>query len=222
MIQNRKETAWKKNRKFGDIHGGRTRLKCTDGIFNRLHSLSPPTIGEETPIFIIETTSRDFYFPVTIDEIKDTINKLPIEHTRHLTHIWLDNVKKSDYLKGETIQGQFICGSQVFLIKLYSFPKDDKMLFGQIKPTTRQLNFYKDYCKDLQHDKNGWYLQWTKDNYKKYFLEKLLLREIGHCVDYIYQRHWSKANTKMTDSFANNYAVIWSNTIKQTIETENI
>ncbi|PIF45258.1 hypothetical protein CLU96_2259 [Chryseobacterium sp. 52] len=72
MTQNRKETAWKKNRKFGDIHGGRTKLKYTDGIFKRLHSLLPPTAEQETPIFIIENTSRDFYFPVTIDEIKKT------------------------------------------------------------------------------------------------------------------------------------------------------
>ena len=43
MIQNRKETACKKNRKFGDIHGGRMRLKCADGIFERQHNLAPPT-----------------------------------------------------------------------------------------------------------------------------------------------------------------------------------
>ena len=218
MIQNRKETAWKKNRKFGDIHGGRMRLKCTDGIFNRKHNLLPPTEGQEKPIYIIENTSRDFYFPVTIDEIKDTLKKLPKEHTEYITHIWLDKVKKSEYLKGNTWQGQFTCGSKVYLIKLYAISKDNKMLFGQIKPTTKQLSFYKQYCKDLQHDKNGWYLQFTADSYKKYYLEKLLLHEIGHCVDYIYQRHWSKANLKQVEDFADNYAVIWSNSIKQTIE----
>lgn len=72
MKQNRKETAWKKSRKFGDIHGGRMRLKCADGIFNRTHNLLPPSEGQDTPIFIVENTSRDFYYPVTIDEIKET------------------------------------------------------------------------------------------------------------------------------------------------------
>ena len=218
MKQNRKETAWKKSRKFGDIHGGRMRLKCADGIFNRTHNLLPPSEGQETPIFIVENTSRDFYFPVTIDEIKETLKKLPKEHTKYLTHIWLDKVKKSEYLKGETLQGQFICGSNIYLIKLYAVPSDNKMLFGQSKPTTKQLNFYKKYCTDLIHNKNGWYLQWTTENYKKYYLEKLLLHEIGHCVDYIYERHWSKANHKQVEDFADNYAVIWSNNIKQTVE----
>ena len=221
MKQNRKETAWKKNRKFGDIHGVRIRLKCADGIFNRKHSLLPPTPDQETPIFIVENTSRDFYFPVTIEEIKDTLRKLPKDHTKYLTHIWLDKVKKSEYLKGESLQGQFICGSKVYLIKLYAVPTDNKMIFGQTKPTSKQLSFYKQYCNDLQHHKNGWYLQFTNESYKRYYLEKLLLHEIGHCVDYIYERHWSKANNKQVEDFADNYAVIWSNNVKQTIEDQN-
>ena len=221
MTQNRKETAWKKNRKFGDLHGGRMRLKCADGIFNRKHNLLPPSDGQEKPIYLIENTSRDFYFPVTIDEIKETLKKLPKEHTEYLTHIWLDKVKKTEYLKCETMQGEFICGSKVYLIKLYAVSTDNKMLFGQLKPTTKQLSFYKQYCNDLLHDKNGWYLQWTTESYKKYYIEKLLLNEIGHSVDYMYQRFWSKANSKQTNDFANNYAVIWGNNIKQTIEQDN-
>lgn len=47
MTQNRKETAWKKNRKFGDLHGGRMRLKCADGIFNRKHNLYHHQMGKK-------------------------------------------------------------------------------------------------------------------------------------------------------------------------------
>lgn len=210
-MRNRKVTAWKKNRKFGDIHGGRMRLKCADGIFNRKHNLLPPTFEDELPIFMVENTSKDFYFPVTVDEIKATLKKLPNDHTKYLTHIWLDKVKKSDYLKRNTFQGEFICGSKVYLIKLYAVSIDNKMLFGKEKPTNKQLSFYKNYCEDLKHDKNGWYLQWTNESYKKYFLEKLLLHEIGHCVDFIYERIWSKANKKQVEDFADNYAISWSN-----------
>lgn len=221
MTQNRKQTAWKKNRKFSDIHGGRMRLKCTDGIFERKHDLLPPSPEQETPIFIKENTSRDFYFPVTITEIKQILKKLPSEHTQLITHVWLDKVKKKDYQNGHTLQGEFICDSKVYLIKLYAFPKDNKMLFGQTKPTTKQLNYYKVYCKDLQHDKNGWYLQWTTDQIKNYYLHKLLTHEIGHCVDYFYGRHWSKANNKQVEDFADNYAVTWSNNAKE-IRDQNL
>lgn len=217
-MQSRKKTAWKKNRKFGDIHGGRVRLKFKDGIVKRLHNLLPPNENEQTPIFIVENTSRDFYFPVTIDEIKETLNLLPKNHTKYLTHIWLAKVKKSEFLKGETVQGSFICGSKVYLIKLFAIPTDNKMIFGQTKPTSKLLNFYRPYCTDLQHDKNGWFLQWTEEKFKKYFLEKLLLHEIGHSVDYFYKRIWSKANLKQVEDFADDYAVFWSNNFKEVVD----
>jgi hypothetical protein len=47
LNQNRKETAWKKNRKFSEIHGGRAPLKCADGIFKRHHNILPTAIGQE-------------------------------------------------------------------------------------------------------------------------------------------------------------------------------
>jgi hypothetical protein len=217
-MQTRKQTAWKKSRKFGDVMGGRMRPKLTDNILNREHSLLPPTEGQEMPIFIVDNPSKDFYFPVTIEDIKATLNILPIEHRKFLTHIWLQKVKKNDYLTGEMPQGAFICGSKVYLIKLYAIPKNNKMAFGQVKPSNKALTFYKPYCTDLRHEKNGWYLQWDNDNMKKYFLEKLLLHEIGHCVDYIYQRDWSKANAKQIEDFADNYAVIWRNHISSKIQ----
>ncbi len=218
MTQNRKQTAWKKNRKFGDIMGGRMRPKLTDNIFSRKHNLQPPTENQEQPIFIVENPSKDFYFPATIEEVKETLKLLPMEHTKFLTHIWLDKVKKKDYLSGDTLLGEFICGSKVYLIKLYAVPVDNKMLFGQTKPMAKELGFYKTYCTDLQRDKKGWYLQWTEQKMKQFFLEKLLLHEIGHCVDYIYQRQWSNANKKKVEDFADNYAVVWSNKIRETVD----
>lgn len=219
MIQNRKETAWKKNRKFGDIHGGRNSPRFTDGIVKREHNLLRPSADQETPIFIEDHASRDFYFPVTIEEIKETLALLPTAHTEFLTHIWLGKVKKKDYLHGDTIQGKFVCGSGVYLIKLYAFPKNNKMLFGAKKPTNKQLSFYKGYCEDLRHDKNLWFLKWETQQVKRYYLEKLLLHEVGHGVDLMYHRYWSKANTKKVEDFADNYALIWSNHLREVYES---
>ena len=43
MKQTRKETAWKKSRKFGDVKGGRKRPKLADNIFKRQHNFSAPS-----------------------------------------------------------------------------------------------------------------------------------------------------------------------------------
>lgn len=60
MVQGRKETAWKKNRKFGDVKGGRKRPKLADNIFNRQHNLKCPSNSDKTPIFIVDNPSKDF------------------------------------------------------------------------------------------------------------------------------------------------------------------
>jgi hypothetical protein len=73
-MQTRKHTAWKKNRKFGDVMGGRKKPKLANNIFNRQHNLTAPNEELETPNFIVDNPSRDFYFPVTVDEVKETLN----------------------------------------------------------------------------------------------------------------------------------------------------
>ena len=93
-MQTRKHTAWKKNRKFGDVMGGRQRPKLADNIFNRQHSLTAPDKGQEMPIFVVDNPSRDFYFPVTVDEVKETFGRLPKDHTDHLTHVWFQKLKR--------------------------------------------------------------------------------------------------------------------------------
>ena len=214
----KKLTAWKKNRKFGDVYGGRNFPKLADKIFNRKHNLLPPNSTEETPIFINENPSRDFYFPITIDEIKLTLAKLPIEHTEHLTHIWLQKIKKSDYLNGDTFQGCFICGSKVYLIVLHPFPIDNKMRLGKIKPENKTLNYYKKYTTDLHQDDKGWFLQWSEEAIKDYYLNDLLLYQIGQSVASFYKRYWSVASNKKSVDFANNFVAVWANSLRETFE----
>ena len=217
-MQTRKHTAWKKNRKFGDVWGGRTFPKLADKIFNRQHNLSAPKNDETSPIYIIDNPSRDFYFPITVDEIKSTLEKLPKDHTDHLTHIWLQKIKKTDYVNGDTFQGSFICGSKVYLIVLHPFPTDNKMRLGKSKPLKKTLNYYKNYTTDLKEDKDGWYLQWTEELIKKYFLESLLLHEIGHSIDSFYKRYWSKATKAKSENFADNYVAVWADKVRETYE----
>jgi hypothetical protein len=217
-MQTRKHTAWKKNRKFGDVIGGRVRPKLADNIFNRQHNLTAAKNNEETPIYIINNPSRDFYFPVSVDEVKNTLSKLPIDHIDHLTHIWFQKIKKDDYLEGKTFQGCFVCGNGVYLIILHPFPVDNKMRIGKNKPIKKILNYYSEFTTDLNEDKDGWYLQWTDEKINRYYLESLLLHEIGHSIDCFYKRYWSKATVDKKENWADNYAAVWADNIQETYE----
>ncbi len=221
MNISRKETAWKKNRKFGDVKGGRTFPKITDRIFNRKHSLRKPSPTDELPIFIKDNPSKDFYFPVTEDEILERLDKLPTEHRENVTHIWLRKVKKDDYEKHETFQGMFICGSGVNLIVLSAFPTNLRMSFGNTKPTKRMLKLYSDRTQDLRFDekKKVWFLQWNAETIRDYYLNSLLLHEIGHFVESVYEKFWSNAGRHRREDFADSYARIWSSKMIETLET---
>ncbi len=218
MRQNRKETAWKKSRKFGDVKDGRMRPKLADNIFNRQHNLKIPNENDETPIIIKDNPSRDFYFPVSAKELKEFINKLPKEQTENLTHIWLRKMTKKEYEKDGSVQGSFICGSGVNLIVLYPFPTDMKMKFGKKKPLKKIIKWYSNYEPELIEDNGNWQLIWTEDKIKRYYLEGLLLHEIGHKIDSVYKRYWSKSYKQKAEKFADNFAYYWGDKIRNEIE----
>ncbi len=208
-MQTRKETAWRKSRKFGDIFGGRTRPRLADNIFLRLHSLKRPSPGIELPIVMVDNPSRDFFFPVSVADIRETLDKLPAACRACLTHVWLRRLRKSDFENKTKPFASFIAGSGVRLIILYAWPKDMLLRFGEKKPSKRKLREYAAWDPELIKDGGEWSLRWNEAQLRLFYLQHLLLHEVGHHVDY-FTRHWSKANRKQVEEFADQYAVEWS------------
>ena len=213
----RKHTAWKKSRKFGDVYGGRVRPRLVDNIFNRQHSLHAPGPQDDLPIRMTDNPSRDFFFPVTADEAVECLRRLPRKHHEGITHLWLRRVRKKDYDEDHPF-ANYICGSSVQLIVLYPWPTDMLLRFpGPRKPTPKMLRTYKQWCTDLVKRDGQWCLKWTREALRSFYLEDLLLHEVGHHIDY-YRRWWTDANSKQQEDFAENYAVIWSRRLKSVYE----
>lgn len=78
-FRTKKETAWKKSRKFGDVKGGRRRIKIEDNIFNRAHNLKAPGSNQATPILMEDNPSREFFFPLNCQEALEALQALPSE-----------------------------------------------------------------------------------------------------------------------------------------------
>ncbi len=202
----RKQTPWKKSRKFGDIYGGRERLRLSDNIFMRMHNLKKPSKFDELPILIEDNPSRDFFFPISAEEAKDAMKALPEQDYKGITHIWLRRIKKSDYEKGDLPFAEFICGSGVRLIVLYPFPKDMNMIIGKKKPSARFSKELKKWDADIERVKGIWVAKWNIDSLRSWYINTLLYHEVGHHVDW-YNRHWSQANLKQVEEFADQYAI---------------
>ena len=67
--------------------------------YRQKHSLLKPSEFDKLPIYMVENPSKDFYFPITIDDIKNVLAQLPLEHVEGLTHIWLRKTNKKENIK---------------------------------------------------------------------------------------------------------------------------
>lgn len=199
-------TPWKKSRTLGDIYGGRTNRKLNDNIFKRVHSLSRPTEHDELPLLIQDNPSRDFFFPISAVEAKQAIEALPNGESVGITHIWLRRLNKKEYEKKSQPLAEFVCGSGVRAIVLYPFPKSMDMNLGSTKPSARILSELQKFCSEICCTKNGWVAKWEIEPLRNYYISTLLFHEVGHHIDW-YTRHWSKANGKQAEEFANQYAM---------------
>lgn len=204
-MHGRKETAWKKSRKFGDVKGGRTRPKLADDIFARTHSLQRPSAGDRLPIFISDNPSRDFFFPISPEEVHLELNQLPKEDWAEITHIWFRRFKKTEYERFELPLAEFCCGSGVRVITLYPWPQNLEWNHGPKQPTASLRKVLGRYGTEPAFRSGEWISEWTEPKLKRFYIEHLLFHEIGHHVDW-YHRHWSKANHRKLEEAANQYA----------------
>lgn len=213
----RKELAWKKNRRFGDQHGGRMRPKIRDGIFRRLHSLRPPPAGLPLPILIEDNPSRDFFFPLNGEEVLRALESLPAGDVQGITHVWLRRCRRLDYERGRVNLAEFVCGSGVRVIVLYPWPRDRTLLIGKDRPPAKLLAEYEKWSPGLVRRDGAWRLRFEPRELKALFVEHLLFHEVGHHIDW-FQRHWSAANIRECEEFANQYAMARSATATKVID----
>lgn len=206
-MQTRRETAWKKSRKFGDVKGGRTQPKIPDKIFSRAHSLQRPDAGTELPIYLVDNPSRDFFFPIGEAEIRRELTHLPRRDWRGITHVWLRAFRKAEYEAGELPLAEFCVGSGVRLVTLYPWPRSMESAHGPRQPGVRFRRVLEQYGAELTFRAGCWHSQWRLPALRDFYIEYLLLHEIGHHVDWMV-RHWSKANRRVCEEAADQYAFL--------------
>lgn len=204
-MQTRKRTAWKKSRTFGDVKGGRRWPKRADRIFARTHSLRRPSVGDDRPVFITDNPSRDFFFPIGVEDVRRELARLPRAEWSGITHVWFRRFKKSEYEAGELPLAEFCCGSGVRLITLYPWPRSLEWNHGEKNPNATLRRVLARHGAELSVRGGEWISSWDEPGLRGFYVEHLLLHEVGHHVDW-YSRNWSKANRRVLESAANQYA----------------
>ena len=204
-MQSRRQTAWRKSRKFGDVYGGRVRPRVPDGIFKRAHSLKPPGPHEQVPILIQENPSREYIFPLSAAEILAALEALPKRHTQGITHVWLRRRRPAESAAGSFPLAEFVCGSGVRAVILYPWHREGTLCIGRALPAERVTRDYTRYGAAVFSRGGLWYVRFGEEDLRRFYVQHLLFHEVGHHVDR-FRRHWSKANSKQVEDFADQYA----------------
>jgi len=144
---------------------------------------------------------------VTAAELVQALRALLESHREGITHIWL---RRPSLKQGHSVSplAEFVCGSGVRAIVIYPWRTDGCRDLGQRKPANATVAAYLRFGASVRREGGRWYAMLSGVQLRRFFVEHLFCHEVGHHVDH-YNRHWSKANGRLVEDFADQYAVIW-------------
>ena len=219
-MKRRSTTPWKKSRTYGDIYGGRMRRRLADNIFARAHSLQRPVPGQRLPLLLQDNPSRDYFFPLSAEEVATALEQLPARHCEGITHIWLRKRSHRESALGAPL-AEFICGSGVRLIVLYAWRADGVLPMGRRKPQPQEVAHFLRFGGVLQQRQGSWVISFEPQALRRFYMEHLLCHEVGHHVDW-YHRVWSKANARQTEETADQYAYTWGPLVNAAVPAPSV
>lgn len=146
------------------------------------------------PAFYIEPAGEGRYHVLSVDEILERLDRLPKSHLRNLHTIVLPCMTKKRrrmHLYGLQWGGT-----------IYLYPSRTELrqeLNGPPYPN-EHIEFEKYGGKVIQEGAD-WYIQWTKESIKHFYLENILVHELAHVYD--------RKNTRSVDRerFAEGYVL---------------
>lgn len=144
--------------------------------------------------FIVNAAGGEFVHPVSVREVRDRIAQLPEQFTRDLEVLQFSTMTRK--------RRTFPCygmqwGSAVYL---YPIEKDLVEVYGS-PPNPQQIIEARMFGGQWKQDGKRWKLEWTPTAIKDFYLNNVLIHEIGHLND--------PRNTRPRDRerFANWFAI---------------
>lgn len=196
-----KHSAWRKNKRFGQAYGGDGVGRSCDYIPS--HRLPLPA-GDREPVLIEDRPHCDYVFPVTGQEAMERLRQLPANHIEGITHVWMRRMGPGD--SGRPL-GSYSYGLGYAVIVLYPWPRDLRWFAGAKKVHRFWARLVSRFGGRLERRNGKWYAKFTEDGARRFFLDDLILHEVGHHNDW---RDSSPANHKQEEEFAIQYAAEWA------------
>jgi len=126
--------------------------------------------------YIQQPAGKGYVHPVTVDEIKDRLELLPNRFIDSLEVVQLSRMtRKRTFFPRYGMQwGQTI----------YLYPIEESLIETYLEqPRPDQLIEARTYGGDWYQDREVWRLEWTEETIRDFYLNNILIHEIGHLND---------------------------------------
>lgn len=144
--------------------------------FNAPETWHEPT-GQSGKIhFHVEPPGEGYAHPVTVKEVRQRIAQLPAKFTRNLEVVQFSRMTKKKAL--------FPCYGMQWGSAIYLYPIETSYEEVYSRPPTPQQQIdARMYGGQWIQDGHWWILKWTKETIRDFYLNSVLIHEIGHIHD---------------------------------------
>jgi hypothetical protein len=143
--------------------------------------------------YIIDPLPKGYVYPCSIDDIRTKIGELSSKTLRNISVIHLCNQVKMN----PGVDAHIYDGTD---IRIYPVPEKLRWNYGWNKPNPALAQERLEFGAYWRKIEDEWWLCWDKDSLKGYFLNHVLLHEIGHSLDDVHCG--TNRGEKLAEAFA--------------------
>jgi hypothetical protein len=142
-------------------------------------------------------THPKFVLPISVADIEYTLSLLPEKFTKGIKGIFLlsGTNKQEVFAQKRITYGGYYYYMQI--IMLHPFPYNMLDRFYKKLPAPHKLNEFKRAGARVTKVKNGWNINFSLMNLRNFYLNDVLIHEIGHHIDKTYDK-----SDKKVENFA--------------------
>jgi hypothetical protein len=144
--------------------------------------------------YVVQKAGEGFRHPVTVDEVRERLAMLPARFTRGLEVVQFSAMTRKRQL--------FPCYGMQWGASVYLYPMEESLVELYRRPPTPQQQIEaRMYGGRWEHDGKLWRLIWTEPTIKDFYLNNVLIHEVGHVNDA------RNTNSQNRERFANWFAI---------------
>jgi hypothetical protein len=133
-------------------------------------------VGRSRVRFVVQPAGNDYRHPVTIDEVRQRLKLLPEPFVRNLEVVQFSTMTRK--------RGHFPCYGMQWGNSVYLYPIEESLVECYLVPPKPQQRIEaRMYGGQWQHNGEAWQLTWTPQSIRDFYLNNVLIHEIGHLND---------------------------------------